>query len=161
VFRIVRTRTLATLHEECARVESIETEALSLRTDLETQEQGYLAVIKQTAQERDAARAEAEAARKQVEDALAQVLLDAEDRVALRALLRTARKQAKALDRVFVLFRYGALHSIHASMDAAEIAAEAEGAPRSGWTSQPPGAASPPADQVAWRVQPLKLGGAE
>jgi hypothetical protein len=161
MFRIVRTRTLATLHEECARVESIETEALSLRTDLETQEQGYLAVIRQTSRERDDARAEAESARKQVEAALAQVLLDAEDRVALRALLRTARKQSKALDRVFVLFRHGSLHSVHASMDAAEGAAEAEGAPRSGWTSQPPGAAMPPADQVAWRVQPLKLGGSQ
>ncbi|QUI36303.1 hypothetical protein H9W91_35810 (plasmid) [Streptomyces alfalfae] len=161
MFRIVRTRTLATLHEECARVESIETETLSLRADLVGQELNYQAALRQAAEERDVALTEAEAARKQVEAALAQVLLDAEDRVALRALLRTARKQAKALDRVFVLFRYGALHSVHASMDAAEIAAEAEGAARSGWTAQAPGAASPPADQVAWRVQPLKVGGAE
>lgn len=142
-------------------MESIETDALSLRIDLETQERDYLAVIKQTSQERDAARAEVEAARLQVEAALAQVLLDAEDRVALRALLRTARKQAKALDRVFVLFRYGALHSVHVSREAAEVAAEAEGAPRSGWTSLSPGAGEPPAHQVSWRVQPLKLGGTE
>ncbi|MFJ5820122.1 hypothetical protein ACIQGT_40485 [Streptomyces sp. NPDC093108] len=86
-----------------------------------------------------------------------QHLLDTEDRVALRALLRTARK-ASELDRVFVLFRHGSLHSVHASAEAAEGAAESEGASRSGWTSQAPGAAMPPASEVAWRIQPLKLG---
>jgi hypothetical protein len=74
-------------------------------------------------------------------------------------LLRAARKQEARADRVYVLFRYGRLHSVHTSREAAEIAAEGEGAPRSGWTSQLPGAAMPPADEVTWRVQPLKLGG--
>ncbi|MFI5526877.1 hypothetical protein [Streptomyces platensis] len=152
MFRIVRTRTLATLHDECARAESMETEALALRTDLAEQERGFAALLKQTGEERDEARAEAKAAR-------AQVLLDAEDRVALRTLLRVTRKQSRALDRVYVLFRRGKLHSVHASMDAAEGAAEAEGAERSAWTSHTPGAAFPAADEVAWRVQPLPLGG--
>ncbi|WP_331757582.1 hypothetical protein OG209_40850 (plasmid) [Streptomyces sp. NBC_01383] len=90
-----------------------------------------------------------------------QQLLDAEDRVVLRMLLRAARKQEARADRVYVLFRYGRLHSVHTSREAAEIAAEGEGAPRSGWTSQLPGAAMPPADEVTWRVQPLKLGGSQ
>ncbi|MGW9612657.1 hypothetical protein [Streptomyces diastaticus] len=39
--------------------------------------------------------------------------------------------------------------------------AEAEGAPRSGWTSLGPGAAMPPAAEVPWRIQPLPLGGVQ
>ncbi|MEU3221209.1 hypothetical protein [Streptomyces sp. NPDC006971] len=92
----------------------------------------------------------------------AQHLLDAEDRVALRMLLRTARKeQARDADRVYVLLHYGALHSVHTTRGAAEIAAEAEGAPRSNWTTLTPGAAAPPASEVTWRVQPLPLGGGQ
>ncbi|WP_329356951.1 hypothetical protein [Streptomyces anulatus] len=87
----------------------------------------------------------------------AQQLLDTEDRAALRALLRTARRQTRQADRVFVLFRHGALHSLHATQEAAEAAAEAEGAPRSGWTALKPGAALPPASEVTWRVQALPL----
>ncbi|MFE9385655.1 hypothetical protein ACFYMO_20865 [Streptomyces sp. NPDC007025] len=101
----------------------------------------------------DAARLEGEL------DALrAQSLLDTEDRQALRTLLRVTRKQQT--DRVYVLLHHGQLHSVHASVEAAEAAAEAEGAPRSGWTTLPPGAAHPPASEVSWRVQPLPLGGA-
>jgi hypothetical protein len=87
----------------------------------------------------------------------AQHLLDTEDRVALRMLLRTARRQQARTDRVYVLFHYGRLHSLHATQDAAEAAAEAEGAPRSGWTATPPGAAAPPASEVTWRTQQLPL----
>jgi chromosome segregation ATPase len=86
--------------------------------------------------------------------------LDAEDRVALRMLLRAARRQAGRADRVYVLWRYGRLHSLHATQESAEDAAEAEGAPRSAWVTNQPGAALPPASEVAWRVQPLPLGGA-
>lgn len=89
----------------------------------------------------------------------AQHLLDTEDRVVLRALLRTARRQSARTDRVFVLFHYGRLHSLHSTQDAAESTAEAQGAPRSGWTTTAPGAALPPASEVTWRVQPLRLGG--
>lgn len=86
-------------------------------------------------------------------------LLDAEDRVVLRMLLRTARRQQANTDRVHVLFHNGRLHSLHATHDAAEIAAEAEGAPRSGWTAGLPGAAIPPASETEWRIQSLPLGG--
>ncbi|WP_228978443.1 hypothetical protein [Streptomyces sp. DH12] len=103
--------------------------------------------------ERDAARAEGELAALR-----AQALLDTEDRAVLRALLRTARRRSTA-DRVYALFRRGALHSVHATLEAAEAAAEAEGAPRSGWATQPAGAGTPSAAEVAWRVQPLPLGG--
>jgi chromosome segregation ATPase len=90
----------------------------------------------------------------------AQHLLDTEDRAALRTLLRIVRKQQDRADRVYVLFRRGELHSVHATHEGAEAAAEAEGAPRSGWTTPAPGAALPPAAEVAWRVQPLPLGSA-
>ncbi|MFJ9037452.1 hypothetical protein ACIRF8_12795 [Streptomyces sp. NPDC102406] len=90
----------------------------------------------------------------------AQNLLDTEDRAALRMLLRTARRQSRTTDRVHVLFRYGALHSIHANHDGAEEAAEQLGAPRDGWTAEPPGAGLPPASEVEWRIQPLPLGSA-
>ncbi|RCG20775.1 hypothetical protein DTL70_21105 [Streptomyces diacarni] len=88
----------------------------------------------------------------------AQSLLDNEDRQALRMLLRIARKQRA--DRVYVLFHHGELHSVHATLEAAESTAEAEGADRSGWTTHTPGAALPPASEVSWRVQPLPFGGA-
>lgn len=102
--------------------------------------------------ERDAARAEGE-----LKALRAQALLDNEDRAVLRALLRTVRRQRA--DRVYALLRCGQLHSVHASVEAAEAAAEAEGAPRSRWTTLPVGAAMPPAADVPWRVQPLPLGG--
>ncbi|MEU0054677.1 hypothetical protein [Streptomyces sp. NPDC006309] len=99
----------------------------------------------------DAARVEGELAALR-----AQSFLDTEDRQALRTLLRMTRKQ-NAADRVYVLFHRGELHSVHTTLDAAESTAEAEGAPRSGWTALAPGAALPPASEVPWRVQPLPL----
>ncbi|MFI0873042.1 hypothetical protein ACH4TM_01305 [Streptomyces parvus] len=101
----------------------------------------------------DAARLEGE-----LEALRAQVLLDTEDRQALRTLLRATRKQNQRADRVYVLFHRGRLHSVHPTVEAAEIAAEAEGAPRSGWTTHTPGVALPPACEVTWRVQPLPFG---
>ncbi|MFJ2186296.1 hypothetical protein ACIOJG_37435 [Streptomyces anulatus] len=87
-----------------------------------------------------------------------QHLLDTEDRVALRTLLRTARRQEARADRVHVLYHHGQLHSVHATRDAAEIAAESEGADRDGWTS--PRASDVPSHvyEVAWRIQALTLG---
>ncbi|WP_030125710.1 hypothetical protein [[Kitasatospora] papulosa] len=90
----------------------------------------------------------------------AQHLLDTEDRAVLRMLLRITRKQTRVTDRVYVLFQHGALHSIHSTTESAESAAEAEGAPRDGWTSNKPGAPLPPASEVTWRIQPLPVGGA-
>ncbi|MFH8582536.1 hypothetical protein [Streptomyces zaomyceticus] len=120
---------------------------------------GLHAVIKTVTAERDDARVEVEGARVEVEEARAQVLLDAEDRVALRALLRTARKKAAQPDRVWVLLQHGELHSVHASQDDAEAAAEAEGAPRDGWTWDQPSVGIRPAQEVAWKVKRLPLGG--
>ncbi|CAL9420975.1 hypothetical protein [Streptomyces sp. enrichment culture] len=163
---IVRTRTLRALRADLAAAEAAAAEA---RTEAGQQQQAAemandAAVRAESAIEElteRLARAHADTGRAEGElEALrAQVLLDTEDRAALRALLRTVRKQQAALDRVYVLFRRGALHSVHASLEAAEAAAEAEGASRSGWTTHPPGAAMPPAADVLWRVQPLPLGG--
>lgn len=93
----------------------------------------------------------------------AQSLLDTEDRQALRTLLRVARKQAARADRVYVLLHFGELHSVHATRDAAEIAAEAEGAPRDGWTSSTTccDGSPAPASEAPWRIRPLPLGGGQ
>lgn len=85
--------------------------------------------------------------------------LDSEDRATLRALLRTARKQAARANRVYLLLRNGALHSVHATAEAAEAAAKAEGAPPGGWTTLAPGAPLPPASETPWWVQSPSLGG--
>ncbi|MFI5987379.1 hypothetical protein ACIBEA_41750 [Streptomyces sp. NPDC051555] len=89
-----------------------------------------------------------------------ELLLDTEDRAALRKLVHIARKQTARATRVYALFHQGALHSVHASVEAAESAAEAEGAPPDGWTAYTPGSGVPGAAEVVWRVQPLPLGGA-
>ncbi|MEW2553675.1 hypothetical protein AB0957_18310 [Streptomyces zhihengii] len=125
-------------------------DTLAAQQETAVQFAGLLSVIRQVTGERDQARTERDAAN-------ARLLLDAEDRVTLRALLRTARRHASRTDQVYVLFRHGSLHSVHDSMDAAEGAAETEGAPRSGWTAHTPGA--PPAAETPWRVQVLPLGG--
>lgn len=163
MIRIIRTRTLAALHADrdqaLARIETIRDERPAPSdcpaTDFLIRAETTIEVLhKQLAEARaDTARAEGE------RDALrAQQLLDTEDRACLRMLLRTARKQTRT-DRVHVLFRRGVLHSVHATPEAAEAAAEAEGAPPNGWTAAAPGASQPPASEVAWRIQALPLGG--
>ncbi|WOI58625.1 hypothetical protein [Streptomyces fradiae] len=162
---LVRTRTLRALRADLA---DAETRAAAARTDANQHQQA--------AELANDSAIRAESTIEELQDRLrrtianearavgelaalrAQTLLDTEDRAALRMLLRTVRKQAAALDRVYVLFHRGALHSVHASMAAAEAAAEAEGAPRSGWTAHAPGAALPAAAEVTWCVRPVPLG---
>ncbi|MEV7442006.1 hypothetical protein AB0O22_12740 [Streptomyces sp. NPDC091204] len=176
MFRIVRTTTLRTLtadrdalghargEAETATDSAIRAETAAevladqlrrAKREADEEFEGMRAILKQAAAERDEARDERDAARKEVEEARAQVLLDAEDRVALRVLLRTARRQDAT--RVHVLFHRGRFHSVHTTVEGAEAAAEAEGAPRGGWTAHAPGEALPPASEVVWRVQPLTL----
>ncbi|MEV8447509.1 hypothetical protein [Streptomyces parvus] len=162
---LIRTRTLQALRDSLA---TAETEAENARAEAEKclEQSGDMLdhlthaddvageLRSELAQSRlDAARLEGE-----LEALRAQVLLDTEDRQALRTLLRATRKQNQRADRIYVLFRQGRLHSVHPTVEAAEVAAEAEGAPRSGWTTHTPGAALPPACEVAWRVQPLPFG---
>ncbi|MBQ1157716.1 hypothetical protein KBZ21_06000 [Streptomyces sp. A73] len=164
---LVRTRTLSTLRSDLSEAEAAAAAARAEaeRHRVESQHSADSAIRAELAVEelRGAlARSRADAARLEGElGALrAQSLLDTEDRQALRTLLRIARKHSVQADRVYVLFHQGELHSVHATVEAAESAAEAEGAARSGWTTLPPGAALPPASAVTWRVQPLPLGGA-
>ncbi|MFD8147353.1 hypothetical protein [Streptomyces sp. NPDC059708] len=165
MYRIVRTTTHAALVADLDQARTERDQALAeldqTRADAAESEQvvedGLLAVIRQVTRERDVARIALAETGAELAHAQAQVLLDAEDRVALRALLRTARKQGDDRDRVYVLFRRGSLHSLHRSAAAAEKAAEAEGAAPGGWTAAVPGAALPPASEVAWRVQALAL----
>ncbi|WP_434744545.1 hypothetical protein [Streptomyces sp. A-14] len=162
---LIRIRTLNSLRTDLA---AAETEAENARAEAEKclEQSGDLLdhlthaddvvgeLRAELAQSRlDAARLEGE-----LEALRAQVLLDTEDRQALRTLLRVTRKHNQRADRVFALFHHGRLHSVHPTTEAAEIAAEAEGAPRSGWTTHTPGAALPPACEVTWRVQPLPFG---
>ncbi|MGK5497299.1 hypothetical protein [Streptomyces sp. URMC 125] len=172
MFRIIRTTTLATLQADLETAESdaaVMSEESTRWHDLyqgETRTAADAAIREeQTRAELEKARVEAEKLRAELARAegeltvlRAQHHLDTEDRATLRALLRTARKQA-ARNRVYVLFRHGALHSVHATIEAAEGAAEAEGAPPSGWTTLKPGAPLPPAAETPWRVQPLPIGG--
>ncbi|MFY1675479.1 hypothetical protein [Streptomyces sp. WMMC905] len=146
MYRLVKTTTYTDLRNDltaaqqtCARLEA-ECDAVRQRLD---------AV--------DAARVDAERGSARADGAMevlrAQHLLDTEDRVVLRALLRTARRRQR--QRVYVLFRHGVFHSVHESEDSAEHAAEAEGASPNGWTRM---AAGTPAGEAAWRVQSLPLG---
>ncbi|MEU3066073.1 hypothetical protein ABZ712_03960 [Streptomyces sp. NPDC006906] len=162
---LIRTRTLSMLRDSLTKAEA---EAQTARTEAEKclEQSGdmldFLTRADDVAEELRAAldQAKVDAARLEgeLETLRSQSLLDTEDRQALRALLRTTRKQSNRADRVYVLFHYGRLHSIHPTVEAAEIAAEAEGAPRSNWTTHTPGAALPSASEVTWRVQPLPFG---
>ncbi|MBQ1112713.1 hypothetical protein [Streptomyces sp. C3-3] len=162
---LIRTRTLNALRTDLTEAET-EAEAARSEAELCLEQSGNLLNSMERAEDEaeelwaaltrattDAARLEGE-----LETLRAQSLLDTEDRQALRTLLRTTRKQNSRADRVYVLFHHGNLHSIHPTVEAAEIAAEAEGAPRSNWTTHTPGAALPPASEVTWRVQPLPFG---
>ncbi|WP_031123822.1 hypothetical protein [Streptomyces sp. NRRL S-623] len=162
---LIRTRTLNTLRTDLATAES-EAQAARVEANACLEQSGDMldhlthaddvadGLRTDLAQSRlDAARLEGE-----LEALRAQALLDTEDRQALRTLLRATRKQNQRADRVYALFHQGRLHSVHPTVEAAEIAAESEGAPRSGWTTHTPGAAMPPACEVAWRVQPLPFG---
>ncbi|GAA3140171.1 hypothetical protein [Streptomyces echinatus] len=159
---VVSARTLRGLRESTREAEEMADAALAEaeRSRQEAERATDSAIRAETALEElraslartiaDAARAEGELAALR-----AQSFLDTEDRQALRTLLRMTRRQTQT-DRVYALFRSGDLHSVHTTLDAAESAAEAEGAPRSGWTVLAPDTA-PPACEVLWRVQRLPL----
>ncbi|MFF0206383.1 hypothetical protein [Streptomyces althioticus] len=143
MFRIVRADRLAALR---AQADAAKAQAASAQSEAST-------VTAQLELVREAlARAEGE-----LVVLRAQSYLDAEDRVTLRTLLRTARKQTKDGEKVAVLFRKGRLVSAHASRQSAEAAAEAEGAPREGWVSSPLDAPLPPEADAAWRVTVLPV----
>ncbi|MGX2996180.1 hypothetical protein JNUCC64_18165 [Streptomyces sp. JNUCC 64] len=77
--------------------------------------------------------------------------------VDLEEALRAARRAPVAPGMVVVLLRWGAVHSVHASVHDAEASAVAHGADPSGWG--PP--SSLPASQVAWRAVPMPVLGPE
>ncbi|WP_338671607.1 hypothetical protein V1460_01300 [Streptomyces sp. SCSIO 30461] len=163
---LVRTRTLNTLRTSLAEAENesaaARNETEQHRHEAELATDSAIRAAETVVEELHAALARAAADMARLEGELnalrAQSLLDTEDRQALRTLLRITRKQRASTDRVYVLFHRGHLHSLHPSMEGAELAAEAEGAPRSGWTAHTPGAAQPAACEVLWRIQPLPLG---
>ncbi|WP_199563882.1 MULTISPECIES: hypothetical protein [unclassified Streptomyces] len=164
---LIRTRTLNALRTDLAKAEAA-TRAARVKGEQHELERDLAATAAARAETtveslRDAlARASEDVARLQGElEALrAQSLLDTEDRQVLRMLLRTARKQSSRTDRVYVLYRFGDLHSVHVTRDAAEIAAEAEGAPRDGWTASTTCCPSnSPAAEIPWRIRPVPLGG--
>ncbi|MFE7410213.1 hypothetical protein [Streptomyces laurentii] len=169
MIKLVPTRTLRALH---ARLSEAETAAEAARASYERIVEWNCALVDSVDRaEEVSARLRAELCEAtagvarlegELETLRAQSLLDTEDRQALRTLLRATRKQNARADRVFVLLRFGDLHSVHATRDAAEIAAEAEGAPRSGWfTPSTHGETPAPAAGVPWVIRPVPLGGTQ
>lgn len=160
MFRIIRTRTLRALRADTSDLTALRPLLAETQTTAQTATDSAVRAeaVAETLRT-DLAHVTANLARAEGElTALrAQHLLDTEDRVTLRALLRTARRRDSRPDRVYALYRRGALHSLHTTQDAAEIAAESAGADRAGWTAGKPGAALPPAAEVPWRIQALPL----
>lgn len=150
MIRVIRTRTLRALREDAAEAARSEEGAQTYSDEATKWHRRYEEEVVRA----DEAEAAAEALREELATAREQQLLDAEDRVALRMLLRTARKQAVGRDWAFLLWRWGQLHSAHASAESAEAAAEAEGAAPDGWTPQMSGV---PDTEVQWRMQPVRL----
>lgn len=143
MFRIIRTTDLTTLRAEvdAAREESAR------------RGEGESAAAAEAGRLRAArARAEGELAVLRT-----QAHLDAEDRVALRMLLRSVRKQMADRGKVAVLLRHGEILSVHATPEDAEAAAVAKGAPPEGWERVAPGTPLPPAADVSWRVTVLPV----
>lgn len=162
MFRIVRTDTLRVLRADRDALEALRVELAATKYGAELANDAAIRgadTVERLLQELARANSDAAHAEGRLEVLSAQHLLDTEDRTALRMLLRLVRKQNSRADRVYVLWRHGRLHSLHATSDSAEAAAEAEGAPRSGWTALEPGAPLPPASETEWRVQALPLGG--
>jgi len=156
---IVRTRTLRALRAsiteaetaaEAARAEAATATSSAVRAEAALEDLRTAHATLTT----NAARAQGE-----LETLRAQQLLDTEDRAVLRTLLRTARKTAAAQQRVFVLLRRGAFHSVHATREAAERAAERDGAHPDGWLTHGAPGTDVPASEVAWRIQPVPLAG--
>ncbi|WP_329588865.1 hypothetical protein OG195_12445 [Streptomyces sp. NBC_01362] len=163
---VVRARTLNALRtslaeaREAATAARIEVEqhkwASELATDSAIRAETALEKLQTTALQRavDVAHLEGE-----LETLRAQSLLDTEDRQALRTLLRITRKQANRAAYVYVLLRFGEVHSVHTTRDEAEIAAEAEGASREGWVTHSTHGTAPAAAEVSWCIRPVQLGG--
>ncbi|MFE6426759.1 hypothetical protein ACFVOB_14975 [Streptomyces rochei] len=162
---IVRTSTLRALRAGATEAESA---AEAARTEAETHRQeAQTATASATRAEtalEDLRAKHAEAtvaiarAKGELDTLRAQQLLDTEDRAALRMLLRTARKTATTPPHVFVLMRRGALHSVHTTREAAEDAAEREGAHPDGWLTHGAPGTDCPASAVLWRIQPMPIG---
>lgn len=162
---IVRTRTLRALR---ASITEAETAAATARTEAEHRRREAAtatdSAIRAEAALEDLRTAHARGitatarAEGELETLRAQQILDTEDRAVLRKLLRTARKAAAAQQRVFVLLKRGQFHSVHATREDAEAAAEREGAHPDGWlTHGAPGTDVPPSE-VLWRINPTPLG---
>ncbi|MEV5199028.1 MULTISPECIES: hypothetical protein [unclassified Streptomyces] len=166
MIRIVRTRTLTALNASLAEARTATSAAREeaeqqrwaseLANDSAIRAESALEKLQTTTLQRavDVAHLEGE-----LETLRAQSLLDTEDRQALRTLLRVARKQATRAAYVYVLLRFGEVHSVHTTRDEAEIAAEAEGASREGWVTHSTHGTAPAAAETNWRIHPVKLGG--
>ncbi|RDG37510.1 hypothetical protein DVH02_14145 [Streptomyces corynorhini] len=157
---MTRTTTLAALRESAQRADielaSVQQEItlLNRRADVDTaRADATTAALRERLEQAAIAAARHE---DELHTLRAQSLLDTEDRAVLRMLLRTARKQSQGPDRVYVVFHHGALHSVHATSDAAEDAAERDGAIPGGWTASP--TADRPTTEAPWRIQRFPLG---
>ncbi|MEV6833623.1 hypothetical protein AB0N17_03670 [Streptomyces sp. NPDC051133] len=156
---IVRTRTLRALRAGIAEAEAATAAArieARTATDSAIRAENALEDLRST---HASSTAEAARAQGELEALRAQVLLDTEDRAALRMLLRTARKSAGP-QQVFVLLHYGRFHSVHGTREDAEKAAERDGAHPDGWLTQGAPGTQRPEAEVTWRIQPMPIAGA-
>lgn len=166
---VCRTRTLAALRADLA---SAEEAAAAARTETagHRQEAADATATAARAQElaeelrEQLATAAAEGARAAGElETLRAALADAEtarrEAQAAADLLETLQETARdAVLQVYVLRHYGEPHSLHLTPEAAQAAAEAEGAAPDRWTpSTGPDGRSRPACEVAWRWNRLPL----
>ncbi|WP_103503934.1 hypothetical protein [Streptomyces sp. SM14] len=161
MIRITRTHTLTDLTTTAARVPALEEELEEARDHLsyyraqQAEDMELITSLQNSFQALDQTHTET---REQLRRAEEQVLLDHEDRVVLRTLLRTARRQEQRdRDTVYLLHRRGELHSVHRSREGAETAAEGEGAAPDGWAPCPPGSKPPSDSPAGWRIEPVRL----
>ncbi|WP_130799805.1 hypothetical protein [Streptomyces otsuchiensis] len=162
MIRITRTRTLTDLTARAHRVPDLEEALEEARDHLsyyraqQAEDIELITSLQNSFQALDQTHTET---RLQLRRAEEQVLLDHEDRVVLRTLLRAARRQEERdRDAVYLLYRRGELHSVHRSREGAETAAEKDGAVPGGWAPCPPGS-KPPSDSspTGWRIEPVRL----
>ncbi|MET8740311.1 hypothetical protein [Streptomyces sp. NPDC004728] len=147
---IIRTRTLRALRTGVAEAESA---AETARTETEQHRQAA-----------DLATDSAIRAETVVEDLLRSTAAAVADAVRAEQDTKVLRQQLAAARpaTVFVLLRYGNLHGIYRSRQAARQVAEKYGADPAGWFEGPPGEECPcggcaPAREIEWQVKPVPL----
>ncbi|WP_405912797.1 hypothetical protein OG760_17445 [Streptomyces sp. NBC_00963] len=126
---MIRIVTAARLRQQDAHLERARDRARSVQAAADEQFAGHARNVRELTRRTEQAEGSSNALRAELDD--------------VRAELRTAKATPQ---RVVVLLRYGAFHSLHLSIQAAEDHATSLGADPTGWRP----ATDEPAAQVAW-----------